>query len=140
VAATARFWQGGVLHVYAASKAALRSLTRTLAAELFGRRIRVNAVALGPIWTPAYEKATGSAEAAKNLADGCASQVPMKRLGSPEEIARAVLFLASDDAANLEGTDLANLFAFRDEMWHPQRDAADSRGWASPMLLNKELP
>ena len=66
----------------------------------------MNAVAPGPIWTPAFERTTGSAEAAKDLADGYASQVPMKRLGSPEEIARAVLFLASDDASYITGVEL----------------------------------
>jgi NAD(P)-dependent dehydrogenase (short-subunit alcohol dehydrogenase family) len=94
--------------VYAASKAALRSLTRTLAAELLGRRIRVNAVAPGPVLTRNYERVTGSAEAAKELADGYANRVvPMKRLGSPEEIARAVLFLASDDASYITGVELS---------------------------------
>ena len=94
------------LSVYSASKAALRSLTRTLAAELLGRRIRVNAVAPGPITATAIQREVGSAEEVKKNEEWLASQVPMKRMGSVEEVAKTVLFLASDDASYITGVEL----------------------------------
>ena len=94
------------LSIYSASKAALRSLTRTLATELLGRRIRVNAVAPGPISSTAIQREVGSAEEVKKNEEWLASQVPMKRLGSVEEIAKAVFFLASDDASYITGVEL----------------------------------
>jgi NAD(P)-dependent dehydrogenase (short-subunit alcohol dehydrogenase family) len=92
--------------VYAASKAALRSLARTLSAELIGRGIRVNAVSPGPIETPIFGRMGLSAEQVEGFGQSMMQQVPMKRLGQPEEIAKAVLFLASSDSSYVLGTEL----------------------------------
>jgi len=91
--------------VYAATKAAIRSFGRTWAAELVGRDIRVNTVIPGPVNTPGL---AGLAPAGQEqaLLDGEAAKVPMGRLGRPEEIASAVLFLASDEASFVTGTEL----------------------------------
>ncbi len=88
--------------VYSASKAALLSLVRTLSADLAGRGIRVNAVSPGPIETPIFGR-MGLPEEAKQ---GFSEQVPLKRLGRPEEIAKTVLFLASSDSSFLVGTEI----------------------------------
>jgi NAD(P)-dependent dehydrogenase (short-subunit alcohol dehydrogenase family) len=92
------------LHAYAAAKAAILSLTRNLALEYGPFGIRVNAIAPGPILTPVF------AEYLKTLPGGGAnagSHVPLQRLGRPEEIAAAVLFLASDEASYVSGATLA---------------------------------
>jgi len=92
---------------YAASKAAVRNFARAWTMELKDRKIRVNCVSPGPIDTPALEKTTGlTAEQAKQAAAQFASQIPMGRRGKPEEIAAAVLFLASDESSFITGIDL----------------------------------
>ena len=92
---------------YAASKAAVRNFARAWIMELKDREIRVNCVSPGPTDTPALETTTGlTAEQAKQVAAQFASQIPMGRRGKPEEIAAAVLFLASDESSFITGIDL----------------------------------
>jgi NAD(P)-dependent dehydrogenase (short-subunit alcohol dehydrogenase family) len=90
---------------YSASKAALRSLGRTLATELLPRGIRVNVVSPGPITTPIFEKSNVPPEARAGMIEQFRESVPMKRFGLPEEVARAALFLAFD-ATFTTGADL----------------------------------
>jgi NAD(P)-dependent dehydrogenase (short-subunit alcohol dehydrogenase family) len=92
--------------VYGASKAALLSLARTLSGELIRRGIRVNAISPGPISTPLYSKLGLSDADLKNVAASIQSQVPAGRFGNPSEIAKAVVFLASDECAFTVGGDL----------------------------------
>jgi NAD(P)-dependent dehydrogenase (short-subunit alcohol dehydrogenase family) len=92
--------------VYAASKAGLISLARTFSGELIGRGIRVNAVSPGPISTPLYGKLGMSNDDLQKTADYIKSQIPAGRFGEPGEIAKAVVFLASDESAFTVGAEL----------------------------------
>jgi NAD(P)-dependent dehydrogenase (short-subunit alcohol dehydrogenase family) len=92
--------------IYAATKAAVRSFARTAAAELVERRIRVNAVAPGPIVTPIFGRSGMTEEQMEGFKAGISARVPMQRMGRAEEIAGAVAFLASDDASYITGVEL----------------------------------
>ena len=92
--------------VYSATKAAFRSLSRVLASELKERKIRTVSVAPGPIETPIYGKLGMSEEEVNQMGQGFAQSVPLGRFGSSDELAKAVLFLASDDASYVNGVEL----------------------------------
>ena len=92
--------------VYGATKAALSSLARTLSNELASRGIRVNEVSPGPIETPIYEKMGMPTEQTAGFKDMMAGMVPVKRMGTADEVAKAALFLASDDSSYLLGSKI----------------------------------
>jgi len=92
--------------VYAATKAAVRSFARTWTTDLKARRIRVNAVSPGSIDTPGLNGLLASSEAGEQRRKAINSAVPLGRFGTPDEIAKAVVFLASDDASYVTGAEL----------------------------------
>jgi len=91
---------------YAGAKAAVRCFARGWTMELKDRNIRVNSISPGPIETPALEKVGLTAEQVEQAIAHFASQVPLGRRGKPEELAAAVLFLASDESSYITGVDL----------------------------------
>jgi NAD(P)-dependent dehydrogenase (short-subunit alcohol dehydrogenase family) len=92
--------------VYSATKAAVRSFARTWTTDLKDRRIRVNAVSPGPIDTPGLSELLASSETGEQRRKMISTTVPLGRFGRPEEIAKAVVFLASDDASYITGIEL----------------------------------
>ena len=92
--------------VYSASKAALRSFARTWTTDLKGRHIRVNAISPGSIDTPGLNDLLASAKAGEERKKMISTATPLGRLGTPDEIAKAVVFLASDDSSYITGIDL----------------------------------
>jgi NAD(P)-dependent dehydrogenase (short-subunit alcohol dehydrogenase family) len=92
--------------VYSATKAAVRSFARTWTTDLKDRHIRVNAVSPGSTDTPGFDHLLASSETGKERLKMISSVVPLGRLGTPDEIAKAVVFLASDDSSYITGTEL----------------------------------
>lgn len=92
--------------IYSATKAAIRSLARTWTTDLKARRIRVNAISPGPIDTPGLNSLGGTPEQTTQFKAQMTSIVPLGRIGDADEIAKAVVFLASDDSSYVTGAEL----------------------------------
>ena len=92
--------------VYSASKAALRSFARTWTTDLKDRHIRVNAISPGSIDTPGLDNLLASVKAGEERKKMISTVTPLGRLGTPDEIAKAVVFLASDDSSYITGIEL----------------------------------
>jgi NAD(P)-dependent dehydrogenase (short-subunit alcohol dehydrogenase family) len=94
------------LSLLSASKAAVRSLARTWSRELLDRKIRVNAISPGGIDTPLHARGGGTPEQVQAIKNQIATRVPLGRIGEPDEIAGAALFLASDESRYILGAEL----------------------------------
>jgi NAD(P)-dependent dehydrogenase (short-subunit alcohol dehydrogenase family) len=92
--------------VYSATKAAVRSFARTWILDLKERKIRVNAISPGPIRTPGLMSLAHDAEQTAQMEASFVARVPLSRMGTPDEIAKAAVFLASDDSSFVTGTEL----------------------------------
>jgi len=92
--------------VYSATKAAVRSFARTWTVDLKGRGIRVNAISPGPIDTPGINNLRTTMEQIEEFKKNIVATVPMGRMGDPDEIAKAAVFLASDDSSYVTGVEL----------------------------------
>ena len=92
--------------VYSATKAAVRSFARTWTVDLKERKIRVNAISPGPIDTPIFSSITQNEEQSELFKKNIVNAVPMKRMGSPDEVAKVVSFLASDESSYVTGIEL----------------------------------
>ena len=137
--------------VYAATKAALRSFARTWSVDLKGRNIRVNVISPGTVVTPAFKNELGlSDEQIEDFAAQAAAATPLGRTGTPDEIAKAIVFLASNDSSYVnavelfvdggQGTDLIGLGTGRcDRSVHPRLALRAAPGISSLHAIRKHL-
>jgi NAD(P)-dependent dehydrogenase (short-subunit alcohol dehydrogenase family) len=105
-ASTAASTGAPALSIYSATKAAIRSFARTWTLDLADRNIRVNAISPGPISTPGIRELAESSGKPEEAIGGLVARVAWRRLGEPEEVAKAILFLASDDSSFVTGSEV----------------------------------